>query len=370
MEQTTKISINSLKIHPRNKEFFDDIEGDTYEQFKKSIQEDGIITPLIVSPDMTIISGHQRYKACRDLDINLIPAIIREDLVDENIKLRQLIASNFGRLKNSPEKFRKAVAEYVGLSGKKSGNNQWVSQDDAPKISRTDIAKELGISKQELDRILQIEKNLIPPLKQALDKGFITKTAALGICVKLEQSEQKELLTELTQLIGEKVENNTTKEKVSASNDEVKSLLSVIEQKNTENKKLAELNTQMMNKATQIEKLKKDLERKVDSNNNDYQRIHNELITRNQEVINLKEQIRSLKSVTEEEIYAKKLKDGAIYFCNRVNDFVREYGGLCWLSDHINELPDYERKSYIKAVEMMENWTFAIRANMKNYLGG
>jgi hypothetical protein len=74
--------------------------------------------------------------------------------------------------------------------------------------------------------------------------------------------------------------------------------------------------------------------------------------------------------VTEEEKYAKKLKDGAIYFCNRVNDFVREYGGLCWLSDHINELPDYERKSYIKAVEMMENWTFAIRANMKNYLGG
>jgi ParB-like chromosome segregation protein Spo0J len=368
MEQTTKISINSLKIHPRNKEFFDDIEGDTYEQFKKSIQEDGVITPLIVAPDMTIVSGHQRYKACRDLGINLIPAIIREDLIDENIKLRQLIASNFGRLKNSPEKFRKAVAEYVELVGNKKGDNQHTQ--NLHKLNQDKIAKELGLSVRDLQVILSIEKNLIPELKQALDKGFITKIAALGICGKLGKSEQKELLSELTQLIGEKVESNTTKEKVSASNDEVKSLLSVIEQKNTENKKLAELNTQMMNKATQIEKLKKDLERKVDSNNNDYQRIHNELITRNQEVINLKDQIRSLKSVTEEEKYAKKLKDGAIYFCNRVNDFVREYGGLCWLSDHINELPDYERKSYIKAVEMMENWTFAIKANMKNYLGG
>lgn len=42
-----------------------------------------------------------------------------------------------------------------------------------------------------LQRILQIERNLIPELKQALDKGFISKTAALGICSRLDKTEQQ-----------------------------------------------------------------------------------------------------------------------------------------------------------------------------------
>ena len=128
MEQITKISINTLKVHPRNQEFFDDIDGETYEQFKKSIQVDGVLTPIIVSPDMTIISGHQRYKACKELGIELIPAIIREELVDENLKLRQLIASNFGRIKNDPAKLRKAVVEYVELVGMGEGRPSKLAQ--------------------------------------------------------------------------------------------------------------------------------------------------------------------------------------------------------------------------------------------------
>lgn len=83
MQQITKVSISILKVHPRNQEFFDDITGDTYEQFKTSIKEDGIITPLIVAPDMTIVSGHQRYKAAIDLNIRQVPVIIREDLDDD-----------------------------------------------------------------------------------------------------------------------------------------------------------------------------------------------------------------------------------------------------------------------------------------------
>jgi len=219
MEQITKLSVHSLKVHPRNQEFFDDIEGEVYEQFKKSIQEDGVLTPIIVAPDMTIISGHQRYLACKDLGIELISTIIREELVDEDLKLRQLIASNFGRLSNNPSKFRKAVAEYVELVGFKKGDNQHSAS--CTTLSQKEIAKELGISEDELKRILSIERNLIPELKSALDKGFISKTAALGICSKLEASEQNELLNELTKLIGVKSEESPDKNKVSVSNLEI-----------------------------------------------------------------------------------------------------------------------------------------------------
>jgi len=49
------------------------------------------------TPDMTIISGHQRAKAAKENGINLVPIIIREDLDNEDIKLKALIAANFGR---------------------------------------------------------------------------------------------------------------------------------------------------------------------------------------------------------------------------------------------------------------------------------
>lgn len=388
MEQITKISINTLKVHPRNQEFFDDIDGETYEQFKKSIQVDGVLTPIIVSPDMTIISGHQRYKACKELGIELIPAIIREELVDENLKLRQLIASNFGRIKNDPAKLRKAIVEYVELVGLKDGQRKdlKVRQVDGA-LSQEDIAKELGLDIRELQRILQIERNLIPELKQALDKGFISKTAALGICSRLDKTEQQELLTELTKLIGEKQDK--------ASNKEVESLIDKIKELQEQRDKLVEKNTELLKKASELEQIKEkmkklevelserpvveklkevvpedydDLKNKVKDSEKYYRELKREYDKKVEQITELKKEIESLKSVSEEEQYKKKLKDSALFFCARVHDFIEKTGGFVWLSEHINELPEYERKSYIKAIEMVENWAFAMKANMKNYI--
>lgn len=64
--EVQKVSVDILKVHPRNQEFFDDISGQDYENFKKSIKEEGIISEIIVAPDMTIISGRQRYKAAKE----------------------------------------------------------------------------------------------------------------------------------------------------------------------------------------------------------------------------------------------------------------------------------------------------------------
>lgn len=387
MEQITKISINTLKVHPRNQEFFDDIDGETYEQFKKSIQVDGVLTPIIVSPDMTIISGHQRYKACKELGIELIPAIIREELVDENLKLRQLIASNFGRIKNDPAKLRKAIVEYVELVGLNSSGRPNKLVKDSRILSQEEIAKELGISIDELKQILRIERNLIPELKQALDKGFISKTAALGICSRLDKAEQQELLTELTKLIGEKQDK--------ASNKEVESLVDKIKELQEQRDKLMEKNTELLKKASELEQIKEkmkklevelserpvveklkevvpedydELKNKVKDSEKYYRELKREYDKKVEQITELKKEIESLKSVSEEEQYKKKLKDSTLFFCARVHDFIEKTGGFVWLSEHINELPEYERKSYIKAIEMVENWAFAMKANMKNYI--
>lgn len=260
MQQIMKVSTNVLNVHPRNREFFDDIEGEMYQQFKESIKEDGVLTPIIVAPDMTIVSGHQRYIACKELGIELIPAIIREELVDEDLKLRQLIASNFGRLSNNPSKFRRAVAEYCDLISVGHGGNRKSSNQVDNLKTRSEIAKELGISVQELDRLLTLENKLIPELKQALDRGFISKTAALGICKELDKSEQQDLLTELTSLIGNKAESNPNKDKVSVSNKEIEKLTEKIQELQETNNKLAEKNTELMNVQYEKQQLQEKIE--------------------------------------------------------------------------------------------------------------
>ena len=106
---------------------------------------------------------------------NVIPEL--EDLQDENSKLRALISNNFGRRKNDPTKDRKALATYVELQGYKNGEHgDKLCQNGRAKSSLDEIAKELNMSKRNLQRALLIERNLTDSMKELLDTGEVTKT--------------------------------------------------------------------------------------------------------------------------------------------------------------------------------------------------
>lgn len=87
-------------------------------------------------------------------------------------KLRALISNNFGRRKNDPAKDRKALETYVELRGYKQHDNQWTCQNGVTTKSTLDeIAKELNMSKRNLQRALRIERNLTDSMKELLDTG-------------------------------------------------------------------------------------------------------------------------------------------------------------------------------------------------------
>lgn len=130
---------------------------------------------------MTVVSGHQRLKASKDLGVTKVPIIIRDDLDDEDEKLKKLLATNFGRIKNDPNKMRKVAVEYVELCGMKNGEKL---SDNRKAITQGEIAQQLGISKTTLTELLEIERKLTPEVKQLLDYGAISKTSASKIWVK------------------------------------------------------------------------------------------------------------------------------------------------------------------------------------------
>ena len=120
-ETIIRIDPRVLKVHPRNAEFFDDVDGAEFDRLVESIKDHGVLTPLRVTKDMTIISGHQRTRAAIKAECFSVPVIVDES-EDDNDVLMKLIETNFGRMKNDKVKQAKWLAEYEKLRGVRQGS--------------------------------------------------------------------------------------------------------------------------------------------------------------------------------------------------------------------------------------------------------
>lgn len=72
---------NNAKLHP----------DEQIEQIKKSIQEFGMNDPIAIDENGTIIEGHGRYEACKQLGLETIPVIRLSDLSEEQRKAYALV---------------------------------------------------------------------------------------------------------------------------------------------------------------------------------------------------------------------------------------------------------------------------------------
>lgn len=341
--EVQNIAVDVLKVHPRNQEFFDDISGQDYENFKKSIQEEGIISEIIVAPDMTIISGHQRYKAAKDLGMKMVPIRIREDLIDEDKKLKVLLAANFGRTKNDEAKQRKVAVEYVRLCGYEHGeigrnHSQKVHNGLSEKLTLDEIAHQLGTSKTNLKRALSIERNLTDSMKELLDTGIISKTLAADTIASLSPQEQEELISSLD------TTKRITQKEMQKYIDEIRSL-------KANPPKPADYDSTKR----QLEDYKKD-----------YSNLHSQFEDKVKELQDLRKQMENIKREDPSEQYTKKLQNSVLTFCAKISTFIEQVGGYVWLTDQINEIPELEREGYIKAVHAIKSWADTMEYNINN----
>ena len=370
--QTQYVSVDVLKVHPQNTEFFDDISGQDYEDFKKSIQEDGIISDIIVAPDMTIVSGHQRYKAAKELGIKMVPVQIREDLMDDDKKLRVLLAANFGRKKNSEAKKRKIAVEYVKLCGYKHGGDRSARRQHGA-LTTAEIAAHLGTSERSLQRALRIEDKLTDSMKQILDEGVISQTVASDVIASLTPEEQEQLISSLPvteKLTQKKVQEAIDKMKSNAPTPDVKEIQVVPEDYEIlkkDNTKLKKDNEKLKNKTNEVVNLREE----VENYKKDYdtmKRINDEQGT---EIAELKSKIETLKNPAgncDDQNYIERLKRDARLFYYKANEYIKEFGGYAYLSDDVNIIPIEERQRFITAVQNIKAMALKIEENInRNY---
>ena len=144
------------------------LDDDSMNDLTESVQDNGIMEPLIVRPlentdNYEIISGHRRYRAAQKAGMNEVPAFIRAVSRDEAAIM--LVDSNLHRERILPSE--KAFAYKLKLEamehqGKTCGQVGHKSRDD---ISDTD-------SGRQVQRYINLT-NLIPELLELMDEGKI-----------------------------------------------------------------------------------------------------------------------------------------------------------------------------------------------------
>jgi len=381
------IEVSKLIPHSRNNEFFDDIEGGKWEDFKKSIVRRGVVEAIVITQDLIIVSGHQRVRACRELGILEIPCRIthypdedkktgniKDDLIIEDLISTNIIQRGIGNV--NPMKMAKCIVELEKIYGIRQGSFGIPSDRDNLHENKTqkDLAHELGISQRQLQDYKKLT-NLIPELQELVESGELKGTTAYKIYAKLSSEEQEKLFNEIGK---DKIPKLTQKEteklinEINVLQNKNKELQNKLSQSEKLQQKIKEMEVKLLERP-EIEKETipedyEDVKKKLKDSKQYYNDLKSDYDKKIKQLNDLKQEIDSLKSVTEEDKYAKKLKESAIFFCSRVNDFIEKTGGFVWLSDNINELPEFERKSYIKAIEMVENWATAMKMNMKNYI--
>lgn len=334
-----QINIDELKPHPRNNEFFDDMTGEKWSEFLESIRTSGVIEPIVVTTDMVIVSGHQRVRACKELGIPEIMCEIKT-YKDEDSVIKDLLETNIrqrGDIGGSAKKVGRRIKELERLYEIQLGNNQYGNEKNSYPKTQSQLAADMGMDVRTLQNYKMLA-DMIPELEELMDAGIVSKTTALSMIKNLSEEEQESLIESLD------TTKKITQREVQKYVDEIKRL----------------------KKDPQIPEDYESTKRELKGWKEDYRNLRSQFDEKVLELQDLKKQIETMKETTPTEQYNQKLKSSTIFFCSRVADFIEKTGGYVWLVEHLNELPDYERKSYINAVNAIYAWADNLLRNINN----
>ena len=189
------VNIPVEKIHPFEGNPYKVLDNDEMNNLICSIQEQGILTPIIIRPientdEYEVISGHRRLHATVKAGLETVPAFIYAVSRDEAAIM--LVDSNLHREHILPSERAfayKLKAEALKHQGKRS---DLTSVQVAPKLATEQIGVTESISKDTVKRYIRLTY-LIPELLELVDEEKIALTPAVELSY-LSDEEQYSLL--------------------------------------------------------------------------------------------------------------------------------------------------------------------------------
>ena len=171
----TNISIN--KLHEFRDHPYQVLDNDEMNSLIESVQQQGIMTPLIVRPlenttdEYEIISGHRRFRAAQKAGLAEVPAFIRPVSRDEAAIM--VVDSNLHREHLLPSEKAFAYKLKLEAMNRQGERTDLTSSQIATKFdSATEIGKQSNESRDTVYRYIRLT-NLIPELLGLMDEGKI-----------------------------------------------------------------------------------------------------------------------------------------------------------------------------------------------------
>ncbi len=191
----TNISIN--KLHEFRNHPYQVLDNEEMNSLIESVQQQGIMTPLIVRPledttdEYEIISGHRRFRAAQKTGLAEVPAFIRPVSRDEAAIM--VVDSNLHREHILPSEKAYAYKLKLEAMSRQGYRSDLTSNQVGRRLETADIiAEQSNESKTQIRRYIRLTK-LIPDILKMVDEQRIAFSVGVELSY-LTESEQQDLL--------------------------------------------------------------------------------------------------------------------------------------------------------------------------------
>jgi ParB family chromosome partitioning protein len=194
-----EVSVSLLKPHPQNAEFFPEkLPEHLWNELVADIKENGVINPLIVTPDYTVIAGHLRLEAAKEAGLTHVPVVIRDINPESDEAISMLIKDNLLRRHLNDVQVARLIRKLKEEYGVKHGGDRRSKEalESNGQNVRLKIAEMMGLNERHVRRLDKIN-NLIPDFKSLLETGKWSATTVASIIGSLPSEEQRKLFASL-----------------------------------------------------------------------------------------------------------------------------------------------------------------------------
>lgn len=351
-----------LKAHPRNSEFFDDIEGENWLAFMDSIKQNGIIEPIVVDQNDVIISGHQRVRAAKELGMETVP-VEQKFFPSEDDALMALLDTNVrqrGVLPN-PVKLGRVFAEYKRLKGVKSGGDRRSEDFKSHNVTfetPESIAEKLGYS---LTTLKYAEKVTTLPAEyqQLIENGTITASAGARLIASMDGDEQAALFEKLRNFPQAHFTNDDIEKFKEEMREETARTLAEMREdfrEQLEEKEAdirAEYEGTLSDQEQTIERMKGEHSKKYDHLSELYRKLRDEYEKRVNELEEYEEKERERKKPSQE-AYREFDTDG-FAFGSICRDFIKTLAPYRYVVDRLREFDGKRQKDIVTSIKQVRD---------------
>lgn len=344
------IDVEKIKVTDRIRKDFGNIQ-----ELADDIKANGLINPPVVTPEndgsFTLLTGERRLRAMQSLGYKQIEVRTWSSLSDEqklNIEISENeVRKDFSKAERIEYARRLEKVESLKAKERQGNRTDLTSAKNFAEVAKTSdiVANEVGIGS---GRQYEKEKYIVDNQSQLTPEDFADWDEGKLSTNKAYQKIKKQLEEKDNQIAGYELKLK----RISELTAQIEAL-----QKELDERPQVEVEVKPKDYDT-IVRLKNESEK-------DNQRLRENYESKCKELSELKAQVKTEKEQRVQSKAEKKIIDDAIFFCGKIDSFIKDVGGLAYLSDRLEQLPDNEKKSYVKAVSIIKAWADNILANIE-----